>query len=61
MSKPIFCAFDIAFKVTLLPCPYRISNYLLMKETLLGTFFFEERAELLEEKKVIHAFFCIAM
>ncbi len=42
MSNPISCACDIAFKVTLLPCPSKINNYLLVKETLIGTCFLKK-------------------
>ncbi len=42
MFKPISCACDIAFKVTLLPCPSKINNYILVKETFLGTYFLKK-------------------
>jgi hypothetical protein len=51
MSKPISCACDIVFKVTLLPCPFRASNYILVKENILGTYFLKKKMELLEQER----------
>jgi hypothetical protein len=61
MFRPISCACDIAFKATLLPCPSKINNYLLLKVTLLGTYFLKKEQNSLNKKEVIQAFFCIAM
>jgi hypothetical protein len=53
MFKPISCACDIAFKVTLLPCPSGINNYILLKEILFGTYFLKKEQNSLKKKEVI--------
>ncbi len=56
MFKLIYCVCDIVYKVTWLPCPFRISKCLLLKETPLETNFLTKENNSLNKKKVIHAF-----
>ncbi len=61
MSNPNSFTYSIAFRVTWLPCPFKINKCRLLKDIPFGIELLKKAIDSLNKKVVIHAFFCIAI